>query len=471
LNPEQIMRLPLVSFVLVLVAASDTRAQTVIQGPVVNPTTKSRYYVLQGGTRPQHAARAAEMGGVLATINNAEENAWIQANLTGNGSRKLFIGLSDAAVEGTFVWDDGSTSTYRNWFGGRPPRNSESSDAVYLAGNSAGQWFLDESDFTQQSVVEVSGFVRVPAEISDLGFAINVAAASGAPGVQLDAGTTTLPDTIFLPASGSPVVVRGAGVNATEVIGPALGPGFAMSGSWTFENLTFRRQNEASIFGTASLGYSRIQFRECRFEGGPMQGPIIAAPDETILRIERCEFRGAGLAISAAFDRGEVRVSNSVFRTSKIAEVLGGLVSMSNITSINGGVDLFAVSWGALRVSNSVIRDAAGRLLQDPSGLARFTRCVVPSAVPGEQNLVGSPMLSSALMPMVGSPCIDAGDGSVYEGALVDFVGGTRLRGAGVDIGAYETDSSAACSVDFNLDGFVDFFDYDEFVAAFELGC
>jgi hypothetical protein len=59
----------------------------------------------------------------------------------------------------------------------------------------------------------------------------------------------------------------------------------------------------------------------------------------------------------------------------------------------------------------------------------------------------------------------------VYEGALVDFVGGTRLRGAGVDIGAYETDSSAACSVDFNLDGFVDFFDYDEFVAAFELGC
>ena len=33
------------------------------------------------------------------------------------------------------------------------------------------------------------------------------------------------------------------------------------------------------------------------------------------------------------------------------------------------------------------------------------------------------------------------------------------------------SNDSPACPVDFNADGFVDFFDYDDFVAAFEGGC
>jgi hypothetical protein len=41
-----------------------------------------------------------------------------------------------------------------------------------------------------------------------------------------------------------------------------------------------------------------------------------------------------------------------------------------------------------------------------------------------------------------------------------------------VDVGAFEHNPTVPiCAIDFNGDGFVDFFDYDAFVQGFEEGC
>jgi hypothetical protein len=60
--------------------------------------------------------------------------------------------------------------------------------------------------------------------------------------------------------------------------------------------------------------------------------------------------------------------------------------------------------------------------------------------------------------------------GDVVELCLADFNGDESLDFFDYDdfVAAFE---AAAPSADFNVDGMVDFFDYDDFVAAFEMGC
>jgi hypothetical protein len=62
-------------------------------------------------------AACAAMNGHLARVENATQNAMIATMITGVDS---FIGATDLANEGTFVWDDGSPLTYTNWRAGEP---------------------------------------------------------------------------------------------------------------------------------------------------------------------------------------------------------------------------------------------------------------------------------------------------------------------------------------------------------------
>jgi Ca2+-binding RTX toxin-like protein len=67
-------------------------------------------------------AEAVGLGGHLASITNAAEQAFIvNTFLSGANSRNiLWLGLTDQAVEGTFVWSSGEPVTYTNWQAGEP---------------------------------------------------------------------------------------------------------------------------------------------------------------------------------------------------------------------------------------------------------------------------------------------------------------------------------------------------------------
>jgi hypothetical protein len=112
---------------------------------VVNPSNGHTYY-LTTNTNWVHAAKDAHrLGGRLATINDAAEQAWVFDTFSSYGgtSRLLWIGLTDAGAEGTFRWVSGEPVTYTNWAPGEPNDSGggEHHVAMYYPGHSAqGRW-------------------------------------------------------------------------------------------------------------------------------------------------------------------------------------------------------------------------------------------------------------------------------------------------------------------------------------------
>jgi hypothetical protein len=94
-------------------------------------------YVGNNVTWSQAASAATTMGGYLATVTSASENMFVSSNIA-NGAW-AWLGASDAAVEGTFVWQGGPEAgqaiTYTNWNFGEP-NNLGNED--YLHTNSCG---------------------------------------------------------------------------------------------------------------------------------------------------------------------------------------------------------------------------------------------------------------------------------------------------------------------------------------------
>jgi hypothetical protein len=66
---------------------------------------------------PDAIVAAAATGGHLATIADAGEDAFVSAAAYGGWA---WIGFSDVAVEGTFVWETGEPVTYTNWCPNEP---------------------------------------------------------------------------------------------------------------------------------------------------------------------------------------------------------------------------------------------------------------------------------------------------------------------------------------------------------------
>ena len=74
----------------------------------------------------------ADVGYHLATMDDSDENTWVVDTANTWSSLKFWFGYNDRATEGTFVWEDGSDSTYTNWHSGEPNDGGGNEDCAQI---------------------------------------------------------------------------------------------------------------------------------------------------------------------------------------------------------------------------------------------------------------------------------------------------------------------------------------------------
>lgn len=106
-------------------------------------TDGTNVYQACGGTSGWATAEhyCTDRGYHLAKITSLGEHAFIRANAGGYSNTDMWIGANDAASEGNYVWDDGSTPVYTNWASGQPNGGtSENCVMMHGAGGADGKW-------------------------------------------------------------------------------------------------------------------------------------------------------------------------------------------------------------------------------------------------------------------------------------------------------------------------------------------
>jgi len=156
----------------------------VLAGPIVDPANGHRYYLLDRASWPDSEAEAVCLGGHLVTINDEAENAWVWEQFWSFGGvdRLCWIGFSDAASEGTWVWSSGEPVTYTHWGPGEPNNGYGAGEDYAHMGPPDGFWNDLAPD--AQNFYDLHGLV----EVTDCG--------NGAhdPGEECDDGNTNPSD-------------------------------------------------------------------------------------------------------------------------------------------------------------------------------------------------------------------------------------------------------------------------------------
>lgn len=463
-------------------AAATQAAVSVVVGPVYNASNGSRYYKITGGDWNQLRAFALSMGGDLASIENAAENTWVRANVVGNNS-KPYIGLNDAAVEGTLVWSNGSSSTYRNWRPGEPS-NSVNKDYVRYDSSVEGTWEIVTVAFGPEAIVEISPVggvpapVRVPGEVATLTDAFNLLGSVGSRQVDLAAGTYQLTSGLGIDG----VTLRGAGIGQTVLqlaTGPFPSVGIFNSGS--IEDMTLvNRNSEASVIFPSNSGGSvrRVEFTSLpgTADGALVQVPGFSSPLQPIT-FDACVFNTSSTAFD--LDGGGVLVTSSVFRDLGAVSANSNGVAFArfaNCLFTRCGPSSLFDQMNTNTVDNSIFWDNSGFL-----NITNVSNSLVPSPI-GGTNFTGNPRFVNApgnnfdLLP--DSPCIDRGAVAAYLSCqpsdFRDFAGRPRAvdipavanrfaSGSAIDVGPMEL-TLVACPGDLNSDGVVDDSDFQVFV-------
>jgi hypothetical protein len=91
-------------------------------GPIVNPANGHTYYRLtQSNWTDAENYAVTQLGGHLATINDAAENDWVFSTFgSPTDDPRIWIGLNDLSQRFVYSWASGEPVTYTNWAPGQP---------------------------------------------------------------------------------------------------------------------------------------------------------------------------------------------------------------------------------------------------------------------------------------------------------------------------------------------------------------
>lgn len=117
------------------------------------------YLVAMKPTSWKEARKLAEaLGGHLATISDENENTFVGKLARKNGAGNVWIGLSDEANEGSFIWVTGEPLAFTKWRSGEPNNNSAEQTpenyAVIATSSAANEWNDLGGDAIRPFVVE-----------------------------------------------------------------------------------------------------------------------------------------------------------------------------------------------------------------------------------------------------------------------------------------------------------------------------
>ena len=117
-------------------------------------------------TWAQAKAIAIGLGAHLVTINSAAENNLLSSNPNPPNTIHSWIGLTDEAVEGTFVWITGEPVTYTNWYSGNPNNGGPGGNEDYGSTNFFGgdQWVDSDGASTFPFIIEFECSSQTPTQ-------------------------------------------------------------------------------------------------------------------------------------------------------------------------------------------------------------------------------------------------------------------------------------------------------------------
>ncbi|NUP95331.1 MAG: hypothetical protein HUU28_04125 [Planctomycetaceae bacterium] len=174
---------------------TDMGASDVMALDYVDTSSGTRYLASAGLLDiPAARAFATAVGGHLISIGSASEQSWITGQF---GLAHMWIGLSDEAMEGQFLWDNGEPLAYSNWATGEPNNGGGNQDHVLLNFDPvayAGRWNDQPSTALAHALVEIPPLCTPPLAYCTAGTTTNgcdpLLSATGTPSATANSGFT-----------------------------------------------------------------------------------------------------------------------------------------------------------------------------------------------------------------------------------------------------------------------------------------
>jgi len=147
------------------VAAIPGGEASAITGVLFNPANGHFYklYNTSNVTWATAKAAAVGVGGYLASVTSGAEDAWLVSN--GLTTNTPWIGGTDEAVEGQWVWLSGESFSYTNWNAGEP---NDSGNEDYMTIRPDGTWNDWNASGTAYYIVEWNTDPNLPADPANL---------------------------------------------------------------------------------------------------------------------------------------------------------------------------------------------------------------------------------------------------------------------------------------------------------------